>query len=191
MSIVTVMVPGPSGSRSKMQKKGWKCWAKVLSDVKEPANTGYDYEGELLSVGSRHEVELGSVILHIDQSSNNGVGVVMPKAGAEDRGVIKWRKTTCAARWAGDLARDARRLLKMTPEERVLDTARRLAANQDLADEERAHYAAIVARMTPTAAAEAPVEDPVTDVSIDAREQAIAEIRRLMKVLHITVAEIA
>ena len=28
-----VTIPGPSASRSKMQKKGWKCWAKVVGII--------------------------------------------------------------------------------------------------------------------------------------------------------------
>ena len=114
---VTVLVPGASASSSKMSKKGWKCWAKWLSSVDSPAKDGYAYHGEFASVGSRVECELGDVLLHVDQSSNSGIGVVMTNSAG--KAFFRWVDATSDAKWAGSLAKAARRLLKMTRQERI------------------------------------------------------------------------
>jgi|GEM_PF-6106214 len=112
-NLVTVKIPGPSASRSKMQKKGWKCWCKNLAEVATPANNGYAYLGEFVSVDAVAELAVGDVLLHVDESSNSGIGVVQPD------GEVSWEKVTNDAKWVGPLAATARKLLAMTPAERV------------------------------------------------------------------------
>lgn len=127
---VLVTIPGPSASSSKMQRKGWKCWAKVLSSVADPANNGYAYDGEFLSVGSNVELEVGDVILHVDQSSSATIGVVMVnKAG---KGILKWigeGASSDGRRWCGPLGRPARKLLSMDQPERIKHVAEIIVKN--------------------------------------------------------------
>jgi hypothetical protein len=112
IAVVQVLIPGPSASRSKMQKKGWKCWAKRVLGVKSPANSGYDWEGDFLAVGQCAEMRVGDVVLHVDDSGNSGVGLVQPD------GTIEWEET-CHGKWASALAAPARRLLALAPEQRI------------------------------------------------------------------------
>ena len=160
---VTVLVPGASASSSKMSKKGWKCWAKWLSSVDSPAKDGYAYHGEFASVGSRVECELGDVLLHVDQSSNSGIGVVMTNSAG--KAFFRWVDATSDAKWAGSLAKAARRLLKMTRQERIAAEAAAIAAETDeeriargakpLGDVAREYYRKLAGQQSETAAEQA------------------------------------
>lgn len=111
---VRVSIPGPYGSRSKMQRKGWKCWAKRIAHVNDPANSGYDWEGEFLAVGTVAELTAGDIVLHVDESSSSAVGVVMPDGG------IEWLRST-HGKWASDLAATARKALAMETKDRLAE----------------------------------------------------------------------
>lgn len=114
---VAVKIPGPMASRSKMARKGWKCWAKRLSSVAKPASDGYAYEGEFIGVGTTIETEAGDVILHVDQSGSAGIGVVCVRAC---EGFISWLDTADASgrNWCGALGATTRKLLAMSADER-------------------------------------------------------------------------
>lgn len=137
-----------------MQKKGWKCWAKVLSRVKEPANSGFDWEGEFANVGETREMEAGEVLLHVDDSSSHGIGVVIPGSAA-GKGRIVWLETT-SGKWASSLARGARKLLALTPDERVRWAAKQyladIADDSAIGDAVKAHYRRLAGVAEPAAA---------------------------------------
>lgn len=167
---ITVSIPDATASRSKMQKKGWKCWAKILSSVANPANDGYAYDGEFTSVGATIEAEVGAVILHVDQSGAARVGVVMVnKAG---KGFIKWVETATSdgRKWCGTLGRPSRTLLNMPTEERVRHVAELMAKDRpfDRTDEVQAYYETL-AGITVTA----------LPLSVDT-ESITAQIRKLL-----------
>lgn len=158
--MITITIPSESASRSKMQKKGWKCWAKWLSHVNSPANDGYAYEGEFTTVGTTVEAEVGDVLLHVDQSSSAGIGVLMLNKSGES--FFKWIETAPSdgRKWCGPLAASSRRLLGMSREERIkyvagfiLDQPR----EKSLSDETRIYWEG-VAKRTPE-----PKIDPVLE----------------------------
>lgn len=127
---VLVKVPAASASSSKMAKKGWKCWAKWITSVNTPAHDGYAYQGEFATVGSDVEVEPGDVLLHVDQSSSAGVGVVVVNSKGE--GFVNWMASADSdgRAWCGPLAKMARKLCEMTPAERIKLAAADLVANR-------------------------------------------------------------
>ena len=112
--VVRVSVPSESASRSKMQKKGWKCWCKNVSSIDTPANSGFAWQGEFVTTGATIELTPGDVLLHVDQSSSTGIGIVLPSGG------IFWAETTGADKWSGVLAKPARRWLAMPTKERIV-----------------------------------------------------------------------
>ena len=152
--LMTVAIPDASASRSKMSKKGWKCWAKELTHVNSPANTGYDFDGEFCGVGSSRECEAGTVILHVDQSGSADLGVVYPNMSGNGR--IRWVASADSdgRKWCGPLGKPARRLLCMTPAERVAEAARHMLENAKAPDNVdaavwQAHYEALIAASRP------------------------------------------
>jgi hypothetical protein len=153
---VLVKIPGPSASSSKMAKKGWKCWAKWLTDVATPANDGYAYQGEFTPPGDSVEAELGDVLLHVDQSATSDLGVVMPNTKGE--AWIRWVADASSEgrRWCGPLAKPARRLLGMSAAERMAEIAGQLLAEHaaepkaNWTDETVAHYTQLAGRGTET-----------------------------------------
>ncbi len=176
--VVTVRIPGPTASRSKMQKKGWKCWAKWLSSVATPANDGYAYEGEFTQIEAHVEAAVGDVLLHVDQSDCAAVGVVM--LNSRGTGFIRWvdRANSDGRKWCGPLAKTARKMLAMSPEERIRHVAGLIAADRpdDRTDEVQAYYANM-------ASGDAQDTDP--------RTEALATIRGLMTEHGISVADLA
>jgi hypothetical protein len=138
---IAIKIPGAAASHSKMQRKGWKCWAKVLTNVKTPANTGYDYEGSWITLGAVAELELGDVVLHVDDSSDAGVGVLI--IGSKGTGYIHWMRTT-QGKWAGALAATARKLLSMPVQDRVKAAAQHcldgLRADSETSPEKLHYY---------------------------------------------------
>lgn len=182
-STVCVTIPEASASRSKMAKKGWKCWAKVLSHVGTPANDGYAYEGTFVSPGTTIEARPGDVILHVDQSDTADIMVAMVNAGGKG---FLWSIDSADSegrKWCGPLGRPARKLLAMPVEERIRHVAGEIAANRPASrsDEVQAYYEALA--RGPQAGSE-PAGEP------DARSEAIATIKRLMGEHGITLTEI-
>lgn len=111
-----------------MQKKGWKCWAKWLSDVATPANDGYAYSGEFTAPGTDVECEVGDVLLHVDQGGSADLGVAM--VNSQGKAFIKYLASASseARKWCGPLAKPARQLLAMTVEARIKHVAAIVAA---------------------------------------------------------------
>lgn len=126
-TLTTVTIAGPSARRSKMQKKGWKCWAKWLTSVATPANSGFAYEGEFTDTDTTVEAAVGDVLLHVDQSAYARIGVVMVNRSGE--GYVRYiaSANSDGRKWCGPLARHARSLLAMETEERVRYVAKLIA----------------------------------------------------------------
>jgi hypothetical protein len=124
-----ISIPGAAASRSKMQKKGWKCWAKWLSEVATPANDGYAYSGEFTTPGSDVECDIGGVLLHVDQGGTAALGVAMLNSKGEP--FFKWiaDASSEARKWCGPLAKPARQLLAMNVDERIKHVAGIIAAD--------------------------------------------------------------
>lgn len=146
---VLVKIPAPAASPSKMQKKGWKCWAKWLSKVKTPANDGYAYEGEFTEPGSSVEAEFGDVLLHLDQGNSADVGIVM--RNSKDEAFFHWIASASSdgRKWCGPLAKPARAVLAMSTPERLAHVAQLLLAEHAASPKEHwtektvAHYTAL------------------------------------------------
>ncbi len=121
--MITVNIPSESASRSKMQKKGWKCWAKILTSVKSPANDGFAFEGQFVTAGTTVEVEPGDVILHCDQSASADIGVAY--AQSNGKGAIRWLKSADSEgrKWCATLGQTARKLLALAADERLKQVA--------------------------------------------------------------------
>lgn len=152
---VLVSIPGPVASSSKMAKKGWKCWAKRLTSVATPANDGYAFEGEFVTIEAKVECRLGDVILHVDQSDSAAVGVVMVNRNGTP--IIKWIETASpdGRKWCGTLAAPARRLLDMDSDARVRFVALSIITEERATqlNEEAAAYWRSVAGMSPSESA--------------------------------------
>jgi hypothetical protein len=161
---VNVAIPDASASRSKMGKKGWKCWAKQLTAVDTPANNGYAYHGEFVPIGTTMELTPGDVILHVDQSNTADMGVVL--VNAAHKGVIKWLASADSdgRRWCAPLAKTARNLLGMTTDERIRHVAAIIAAEEspDRPASVQAYWAALADPPAPEADPE-PDESPAAD----------------------------
>jgi hypothetical protein len=187
MSIVQINVPGPSASRSKMQKKGWKCWAKLITSIAEPAKDGYSWAGEFLTVGAMAECENGSLLLHVDDSSSHGVGVIVQTKSGKSR--IVWMAGT-SSRWATALARTARTLLAMTCEERIRAAAKaRLAEIVDdasIPSEVRQYWEALAgqpempAENTAPAFDAASIAEQIKGLLAGLTDDQVAEVYRLL-----------
>lgn len=176
MTTTLVTIPGASASRSKMQKKGWKCWAKNLTNVNSPARNGYDYDGEFMATGDDVELEIGDVILHVDDSRCSSIGVVVQNRVG--RGIIIW-VADADDKWAGPLAKPARHLLGLTREERVRHAAQHYLdrpRDTPMRDEVRDYWLSVAA--------------PETGQSKD-RSAAITTIRDLMQQHGITAADLS
>lgn len=109
---VEVRIPGPSASTSKMAKKDWKCWAKVVEELTQPKpgqpTTAENYVGTRLSYGVT-PLPVGAVVLHYDDSSEHGVGVVTAD------GEIEWEETCHGEGWPVALRAATKRLLAAAP----------------------------------------------------------------------------
>lgn len=205
MSIL-VTIPGPSASSSKMSKKGWKCWAKTLRSIANPAKNGYDYDGEFAEVGVAAEMEIGSLVVHVDDSASNGIGVVMPNSAG--KGIIVWISTGTLP----SMAAKGRKYLAMKPEERVAAAAKSNVEKwtSELAEAEKklanakannyvgeiGYYEAEVEKATLSPEARAYYEGlaipkPVAAVEADPRKMALTQISTLMAQYGITAAEVA
>lgn len=158
MTTIQVFVPSEAASRSKMQKKGWKCWAKLLSGVASPANDGYAFSGDWLTCGCDAECSPGDVILHIDQSSSAGVGVVYPDSAG--KGCIRWLKTANSdgRKWCASLGKVAREWLAKSAGDRLIKVAELKIEENEAGPTEkkwkpevRAHYVAMAGRSPETA----------------------------------------
>lgn len=180
---IIVSIPDASASRSKMQKKGWKCWAKWLTNVATPANDGYAYEGEFTSPGSQVECEIGDVLLHVDQSSSAGVGVVMQNKSG--KAFIKWIASADSEsrKWCGPLAKPSRQLLAMSQDERIkwvagfiLDADR----SEPLAEEVAAYWSHVAGRDTQPAFDPSIIANQVTALFNGLTNDQIAEVYRLL-----------
>ena len=169
MSTITVKIPGGLSSSSKMSKKGWKCWAKILTSVDTPAKSGFSFHGEFASIGATVECNLGDVLLHVDDSSSSGIAVVM--ANAKGEGWLSWQDSTSDGKWAGVLAKTAREFLAIDPDERVRRVAGQIADESDesrlargakaLSAEGRDYYTRLAGRSIQPATHETPVEADV------------------------------
>jgi hypothetical protein len=175
---VQVFIPGPSASRSKVQKKGYKCWCKKLTSVKSPARTGYDYEGEFLGVEKTVELNVGDVILHIDESGSNGIGIIVPVPDNSDYRPIVWVTSTSGS-WAGALAGVARDYLAMSPEDRVKRAVEKRVSNPNISEDVRAFYMDLLNQ--------SPAPGDNTNKE---KDQAIQQIRELMAKYQITFDDI-
>ncbi len=195
MNTLITLIPSESASRSKMAKKGWKCWAKILSSVATPANNGYAFEGQFVGVGTKLEVDSGDVLLHVDQSSNAGVAVIVPKEGGEN-GYIWWSETASSdgQKWCASLGREARKLLAMTVEERIRYAAGYMVDDRpaDRNDATQAHYERLAGRSGKTPAAQPTATAAVVapDAAPSPRDLALVAIRRLMAEHSITVDDL-
>ncbi len=179
--ITTVKIAGPSASRSKMQSKGWKCWAKWLTSVASPANDGFAYEGEFADTDATVEASVGDVLLRVDQSSVAKIGVVMVNRLGE--GYVRYvaEANSDARKWCGPLARHARKLLAMPVEDRIRHVAKLIAETPS--DKRTPEVQAYWEEM---AGIQATPAEPV-----DPRAAAIEQIRSLMAEHGITVADLA
>lgn len=174
VTTVTVSIPGTTASRSKAQKKGWKCWCKNLTKVATPANNGFAYEGEFVSVGSTAELTTGDVLLHVDDASSKSIGVVM--RGSLGAGFIHWMASTSDDKWAGSIAKPARTLLAMDTEDRIRHVAAEVARtpNTQRSAEGQAYWDQLAG------IAPATVETPANEAS-PAILEAIASLRSLIE----------
>lgn len=185
-TLTTVTIAGPSASRSKMQKKGWKCWAKWLTSVATPANSGFAYEGEFTDTDTTVEAAVGDVLLHVDQSAYARIGVVMVnKAG---NGLVHYvaGANSDGRKWCGPLARYARGLLAMEVEERVRYMAKLIAADRpaDRSDSVQAYWEEMAGIQA------TPAEPTETTEPVDPRQAAIEQIKALMAEHGISVADL-
>ncbi|MBX9681860.1 MAG: hypothetical protein K2X38_24140 [Gemmataceae bacterium] len=138
-STVSVSIPGATASRSKMQKKGWKCWAKWITKVASPARDGYSYDGEFTEVDGTVECQVGDVLLHVDGSHAATIRVVV--INSEGKGRLISVAVADSTKWAGTLGGPARKVLAMDAEERVRYAARHFVETaEDLKPEVRAYY---------------------------------------------------
>lgn len=126
MTTVQINVPGHSASQSKMQKKGWKCWAKKIDSVDEKVKDGYSYHGDFIATGSTVELDVGDIFVHVDQSSTADLYVVCVNRHGD--GFIKQIDSVNCGSWAVSLANTAREWMKMSVEERISKVAKILLA---------------------------------------------------------------
>lgn len=163
---VLVKIPGATASSSKMSKKGWKCWAKIVTAVASPANDGYAFSGEFVSTGTTIEARTGDVLLHVDQSDSAGIAIIAKNRIGE--GTIRWIATASSdgRAWCATLGREARELLAMSRAERlavaaadVLDDTGRA---KPLTPEAVAYWSAIAGRDVAPAADPSPASEPTT-----------------------------
>lgn len=192
--MITVTIPSESASRSKMQRKGWKCWAKWLSNIKTPANDGYAFEGEFTSPGTTVEAEVGDVLLHVDQSSGADLMVLMVNRTGKSFLKSVADANSEGRKWCGPLAAPARRLLDMDREARIrwvgqfiLDQPR----DTPLKDEDRAYWQTVAgtapesAQPEPTAVDIAAIVDQINALLSPLTDEQVAEVyRRLPGVEH-------
>lgn len=190
-NLVTIAIPAESASRSKMQKKGWKCWAKWLSSVASPANDGYAYEGEFTTPGSTVEAQLGDVLLHVDQSSDAGIAVLMLNRKGEP--YLKWMASAPSdgRKWCGPLASPARSLLAMTRDERIRHAAAKMLADNPEWQDDPAKWSLAIAYYSQLAGLETAEAPPQAVAATDAKAQAVARVKALMAELGVTVEDLA
>lgn len=88
MDLVSVHVPAASVSKAELAKRKQRCWAKLVTRFDYSVSGGRAYEGPLLPVGRKVNLPVNSVVLHVDESSNIGIGLV------DDTGEIVWEAVT-------------------------------------------------------------------------------------------------
>jgi hypothetical protein len=134
MSLAT-KIPGASASTSKMSKKGWKCWALRVTKV---TKVGVPFEGDRLQTGAVVSMEPGDILLHVDDSSMHGIGVILPRPDGE-QGEISWIETASDSH--SMLTAAAMKLVAMSPAERIsLGATELLKDVDDVPAEARPHY---------------------------------------------------
>jgi hypothetical protein len=82
--LVSVFIPAASVSPKQMENNGWKCWAKYVTRFDYSINGPFAYQGPNLPVGRKVNLPVHAVVLHVDQSSNIGIGLV------DETGEIEW-----------------------------------------------------------------------------------------------------
>lgn len=88
MELVSVTVPPASVSKEELKKNNQKCWAKWITRFDYSVNGVHAYEGVLLPVGRKVNLPVNSVVLHVDESSDIGIGLV------DETGEIAWEAVT-------------------------------------------------------------------------------------------------
>lgn len=139
-------IPGSNASKSKMQKKGWKCWAKTVTHVGDQPKNGFDFEGQFFNVGAKADIEPGTLLLHHDDSHCTALGIVVPNSVGGGR--IAWMESE-SSNWANILGGHASRLLKLTPEERINLGAQKILNEGELETDARPHYEALATSTLP------------------------------------------